>query len=442
MRKYRLSGRQFSWLIAAYIMTPAIINLPQHLARTASMDAWITQLLPVLYGFAVCYVFYRLARLFPGKNFFEINFKLAGKWGGGLLNGLLLLHLWFILARDTTMFTGFIKTNLLLRTPYEVTLLLLMIVLIYYGKTSVEVTARVNDIFFGLLCLMVLFLPLLVSNDISIYQMQPILIEPPADLTVANALSTSYYGDVIAFGAFLPAIGNSKLLFSAFRHGLALTAALITWIIVTCLCVLGPNIMSKEVYPTYALIQQIHITDFLDRLEIVIFSAYFPSFIVNITLSFFAILIGLASFTKSNNYQFYSKPVGWLTLLTLVFAFGGTPEVAIFANYGFPVFLFAVQPLAILVTLLLSWRKSKQLNHSEASKDTADDKNPETRRSLQMWRRVTHIVIVAGLGFVVIGWFISKDYQWLAKICAIGYLLALLATVYSTFMEKSRADKL
>ncbi|MDB4868842.1 MAG: hypothetical protein JWR03_3175, partial [Cohnella sp.] len=281
MRKYRLSGRQFSWLIAAYIMTPAIINLPQHLARTASMDAWITQLLPVLYGFAVCYVFYRLARLFPGKNFFEINFELAGKWGGSLLNGLLLLHLWFILARDTTMFTGFIKTNLLLRTPYEVTLLLLMIVLIYYGKTSVEVTARVNDIFFGLLCLMVLFLPLLVSNDISIYQMEPILIEPPGDLTVANGLATSYYGDVAAFGAFLPAIGNSKLLFSAFRHGLALTAALITWIIITGLCVLGPNIMSKEIYPTYALIQQIHITDFLDRLEIVIFSAYFPSFIVN-----------------------------------------------------------------------------------------------------------------------------------------------------------------
>ncbi|MDB4868032.1 MAG: germination protein, partial [Cohnella sp.] len=202
------------------------------------------------------------------------------------------------------------------------------------------------------------------------------------------------------------------------------------------------NIMSKEIYPTYALIQQIHITDFLDRLEIVIFSAYFPSFIVNITLSFFAILIGLASFTKSNNYQFYSKPVGWFTLLTLVFAFGGTPEVAIFANYGFPVFLFAVQPLAVLITLLLSWRKSKKLNHSEASKDTADDENPEARRSLQKWRRVTHIVIVAGLGFVVIGWFISKDYQWLARICAIGYLLALMATVYTTFMEQKKADQL
>jgi spore germination protein KB len=438
MRKYRVSERQLAWLITSYIVTCSIINLPQQLPRIALMDAWITQLFPVVYGFGTAYVFYRLAKWFPGKNFFEITILLAGRWGGRILNTLFLLHLWFILARDTMLFIGFIKTNLLLRTPYEISLLLLILVLIYYGKMSIEVSARVNDLFFVFLCFTVLLLPLLLSNDLSLHQLFPIFIEPPQDVGIANLLSTSYYGDVAAFAAFLPAISNPKSLFASFRHGLVLTAVLITWVIVTGICVLGPNIMSKEIYPTYSLIQQIHITDFLDRMEIFIFSIYFPSFIVNLTLSFFAILIGLASFTKSNNYQFYSRSAGWFLLMTFVFAFGGTPEVSIFANYGFPVFLFIVQPLALIITLSLGYRKAKQAgspleSHYEEGKSDL---------SWRKWKRMTHLLIVFAFVCVIAGFIVSKDFQWLGRVCAVGYASALLAAVLTTYMEMKRASEL
>jgi spore germination protein KB len=447
MPKYFLSGRQLAWLVAGFIVAHAIINMPQQLTKIAYMDAWMTQILPVVYGFVVCYVYYRLAKIFPGKNFFEISFQIAGKYGGALINIVFLVHIWFILAKNATLFIGFIKTNLLLRTPYEVSLLLLTLVLIYYGKASVEVATRVNDIFFALLAFMIIIIPLLLSNDISLYQMMPILTEPLPDMGVASALTASFYGDVTVFAAFLPVIANSKMLYTSFRHGLAIAALLITWVMIAEICVLGPGITSREIYPTYALIQQIHITDFLDRMELFIFSIYFPSFFVCIIVAFLAILIGFGSFDRSNRPQVYNKAAGWLLLITLVFAFDGTPEVNAFASYAYPVYVFTVQPLALIIVFLLSFRKKARQGSSTEEQQSSESKQQSTAnfsasslRSFRRWKLFTYILIVLGIASVIIGWMVSKDIQWLARLCAAVYLLAILLLVLSTYREMKSVE--
>ncbi|WP_052476496.1 GerAB/ArcD/ProY family transporter [Cohnella kolymensis] len=447
MAKYFLSGRQLAWLVAVFIVAPAVINMPQHLARLAYMDAWVTQMLPVIYGFAVCYVYYRLAKVFPGKNFFEICFQIAGKYGGALINIVFLVHIWFILAKNTNLFIGFIKTNLLLRTPYEVSLFLLILVLIYYGKTSVEVATRVNDMFFALIAFLIITIPLLLSNDISIFQMLPIFVEPLPDLGIANALTASSYGDITVFAAFLPVIANSKMLYTSFRHGLSIAALLITWILVTEICVLGPSITSREIYPTYALIQQIHITDFLDRMEIFIFSIYFPSFIVCIVIAFLAILTGLGSFDRSNRPQAYNKTAGWFLLMTLVFAFEGTPEVSTFANYAYPVYVFAVQPLALVIVFLLSFRKkaregspTQDQKSSESNQPSAASFSASSIRSFRRWKLFTYILIVLGIASVIVGWMVAKDVQWIARVCAAVYMLVLILLVFTTYREMKSVE--
>lgn len=441
MPKYRLSGRQMAWLVAVFIFAPAIINLPQILARVAMMDAWITQLLPLVYAFAVGYVYYLMAKVFPGKTFFEINFLLAGKLGGGIINIVFLIHIWFILAKNTTLLVSFIKTNLLLRTPYEMILFLLILVLVYYGRTSLEVITRVNDIFFAFLAFIVLSLPFLLSNDLSVAQMQPTLVQPAADLGIANMLSAAWYGDIIVFAAFLPVIANPKLLYSSVRHGISIAALLITWILITGVIVLGPSITAREVYPTYSMIQQIHITDFLDRMEIFIFSVYFPSFIVSIAICFYAILIGLGSFDRANRHQIYSKTAGLFILITLVFAFEGTPEVAVFSNYAYPAFVFAFQPAGLLIILLLLAvrirrdRKSGQSGQARANPGRAQNASGSTKRSVRKWQAFTYVLIVIGIASIAVGLWVAKDNQFIGRTCIVVYALALLLLVLSTNRE-------
>lgn len=447
MPDYRVSGRQLAWMVAAFIVAPCIINMPQFMARLAIMDAWITQLLPVVYGFAVSYVLYQLAKAYPGKNFFEINLLIGGKIVGGMINILFLLHIWFVLARNTTLFVAFVKTNLLLRTPYEISLFLLIIVLIYYGKTSLEVSARVNDMFFPVLALTILTIPLLLSNDINIYQMQPIMTEPALDLGFANALASSWYADVSIFAAFLPAISNPKTLYTSLRHGLTLAAVLITWVVLSGVCVLGPTLMARQNYPTYTLIQQIHITDFLDRVELFIFSVYFPTFIVSIAIAFLAFLIGFASYDKSRHHEFYSKTVGWFVLITLVFAFEGTTEVSNFANFAYPAFVLLVQPIALLIILLLLFRKKRkgrtlQQQQQSENHSMADNNTPTSaKQSFNKRRRITDLFIIIGIASAAVGLYIAKDIQWAGRLCAILYSLSIVLIYFTTRKEMKAADQ-
>lgn len=89
--KQVINHRQIAWLTSGVIMTGAVVSLPQQLAVVAKNDAWLSQLLPVMYTVLVAYVFERLIRAYPGKNIFEILIETRGRVAGSLLNGILLL---------------------------------------------------------------------------------------------------------------------------------------------------------------------------------------------------------------------------------------------------------------------------------------------------------------------------------------------------------------
>lgn len=474
MIKQIIGQRQFSWLLVVFIITPALINLPEQLVLIAGSDAIFTQMVPAIYTLVIGFVFYKLSVWFPGKNLFEINIAVAGKWGGGIVNGLFLAHIFLVFCRDFRILSGFIKTSLLPRTPEEILIMLAVLVLIYYGRTSVEVAARVNELFFPLLVMILLILPLLLANDFTLFQRDPVLIHSALQLGTDSLLGTSWYGDAVIFGAFLNVIGNYKQLHAAFRHGIMLAAFLLTYLLAVCIYVLGPGITAKEYYPTYALFRQVHITDFLDRVDLAMFSIYFPSYFINIVLSYIALLIGITSYVKDKDYTRYSRALGWLMVLVLYFAFSGTTDAIQFGNFGLPLFVLAIQPPYLIAAYFLArYRHKKKGSAStsggESGRETSgasqqassavdparpspsspgdsqtQKKEPPTRGwkrmpiPLRIWMRLTHIFLAAGVIFLGLGIWLGLNYQKFAVFCASAYLLCLVLTVITTYMEMKR----
>jgi spore germination protein KB len=445
MNMVRISERQLVFLIGALIVTSGLVNEPAQLAAMAGVDAWTAHLLPIIYAFLVCYVFFRLGKLFPGKNIFEIAPIVLGKWFGFVVNCVILLHIWLIFVRDTRSFTQFIKMVLLQNTPEEIIILLFMLLIIYFGRTSIEVAARVNELFFPMLIGMILLLPVLLSNEWSAARLQPFLVRPTGDLVTANLLNSAWFGSIIVVGAFLPALQKATKLYAAIRYGVALSAFLLTYLTFTSIGVLGPTITARSAYPTYALIQQIHITDFLDRVDLFVFSIYFPVFIVNTIFSFLALLIGFTSIVKSKNYTAYSRPMGFLIMLTAYLAFRGLPDVNRFTTAGYPLFELLVQPFLILVVFLMSLRKTKQkarphesgTDSSPIKEDTSDNKG---KRKVLKWAGRSHLLLLLALALIVIGKLASGNFQLISRICAIGYILCLFLLVITTKLEAGKAE--
>ncbi len=458
-RHQQINHRQMAWLIGGVLTTAALITMPRTLADLAGVDAWFSQIVPVFYALGIAYLFVSLAGTFPGKHIFEISFHLAGKWAGGAINLILLVNLWFIMVRDTRALTTFLKTTILPRTPEEITLLFFMIAILYYGRTSLEVAARVNDFVFPLFWGTVLALPLILANEFSIRSLQPMFTGEVWSVAYANMLSIGGYGDLLVAGAFLHTITVTKQLQASIRHGVALAAFALTVILVVDTAVLGANIANKTIYPSYTLIQQINITDFLDRMDIVLFSLWLPSFFLKSAFAFLALLTGIGSFVGTRDCRIYNKPLAWFVLITTILAFHNVSELIMFANYSSAVIVLAIQPLLLLLLFALSRAKRKIASSNGRRAADADDgqgadagdaeqtaqdraKNERTERSHRAWLKTGNMLLAACFGLVVAGFWLGQDYPTIANLVGIGYLLCLLLSVVATFIELLKSSRL
>lgn len=457
-----INHRQFAWLIASLLTGGGLVSIQHELLRVSHLDAWLTYLLPSLYALLIGLVFTQLARRFPRMHLFEINMTVFGRWIGTCVNLIIIVHLWMALMRDLRSFGKFIGTILLPNTPQEILVLLFVLLLAFYGRTSIEVVGRVNDLFFPFFFLMFLLLPFLLSNELDRHLIQPVLNVAPVKYLYANVLGIGWFGDILVAGAFLHTIWSSKQIRSAFRHGTLIAALLLTLSLLMQLLVLGPVIPGHMLYPNYSLVQHIHITDFLDRIDLFILSIWYPITACKAILIYLAMLTGVSSLLKERDYTSINSPISLLLLLTTLLAFESTTDIFSFGNFSSPVIILGYQPL-LLIALLVFMRKfpirepqtEKSPTGEQASRGQPEQ--PGKSRSSPIagsrfitrighirhsaWIAAGNVMLLVCVVLVFFGLWLGKTYAAVGVVCGIGYAICLLGAVVTSHMEMRAAKK-
>ncbi|TDF93862.1 GerAB/ArcD/ProY family transporter [Paenibacillus piri] len=489
-QKQIINYRQFSWLTASLLSGGGVVSIQQVLIRINSADAWMSYTIPTLYVAALSYVFSQMVRRFPGKNIFEITKILFGGLIGTIVNLILLVHLWLILIRDLSSFSKFIGITLLPNTPEEIVVMLFVCLLLYYGKTSVEVLARVNDVMFPLFVVMILVLPLMLVNESDHHSLLPVMTGSVKNFLSGNMISIGWYGDVFVMGAFLHTIWESKQVQASIRHGVILATMMIGIFLVMDVLVLGPNMPSNFLYPSYSLVQQIHITDFLDRMDLIILSVWFPVTACEVILIHLAFITGIASLVKQRDYSSINTPVVLLLLLTTLLSFNSTTEVFSFGHFSSPVIVLCYQPLLFLLIWLFSLRhpviegrrpqsdaakqQAGQGQHDQTQQQEGQDRrlsersgaaeggNPQQNEesggnrpggnrtapnqgnparpkfpsfTFLAWKRCSNILLLMIIVSICAGMWLSKKYAAVGLTCALLYGCCLLLAVWTSSME-------
>ncbi|WP_040952163.1 GerAB/ArcD/ProY family transporter [Gorillibacterium massiliense] len=493
MDKIKISQRQMAFILAAYLIAPTLINLPHYMVELGGSDSIFALLLSVFYLLGMAVFFVWLAKRHPGKNLYQINLILLGKWFGSLLNALILFQFWIILVRDIRQMSAFFQMALLPKTPTEIVILLFFLVLIYYGSTSVEVAVRVNELFFPVLMTTNLLFPLLLTNDMRLDMQDPLFVRSPLQVGAGSLLSASWFCDFIIAGVFLNLMGrNLQQIKAALRAGIMLALFMVSLVFAACVLVLGPSIVGKEIFPIYTMAYQIHLTDFMDRLDLVIFALFAPSYMINAVMTFTALMIGISSFSKTKAYAPFSRSFGLLMALTVVFSLKSYQEVEYFSAYGISAYALTI----IFITFLSIWVSQKvrdmrkrikeekdsaslqqqagpernqgqamekgaayrpdgnegvALSQSEQPEDQSADEPAKQRKnsdsgksenkswSQKRWTTVTNWVLLLALAFIIVGFMTGKDFQPIARICGLFYAISITVALLSAYMEGKRA---
>lgn len=451
-----INERQIGWLTGSILIGGGLSSIQNVLIRTAKTDTWFSYVLPTLYVFAVVAVFKYLMKTFPKKNLFDILFELYGRWGGGILNAVFIFHLWLILIRDLALFDRFFHTILLPRTPVDILAALLMFMFAYFGRTSLEVVARVNDVFFPLLVLIVLVLPLALSNEIHMYLVQPMMTTPYWRVLSGNLIAFSWFGDVFVLGAFLHMLHSSTQLSAGLRRGTALAAVLLSVLILTEVAVFGPNLPGNFIYPSYTLVQQIHITDFLDRVDLIMLMVWFPAAACKLFTIYLALLTGIASFMKRPDHAMINKPVALLLLISSLASFQSTTEVFSFGNFSSLPIVLAYQPL-FLVLLLFGAKLYRKRNPAQTAEAAVSGSKSPTRSTgskrrgpiwqrlstkypYPTWFRASNAVLAGLIVIVAAGLCLGRYWSWSGKALALLFFAGMIVFLFTTFAEMKTAE--
>jgi spore germination protein KB len=445
--KQVINQRQMAWLAASIITSGGLFNWQNVLIRSSEMDAWFSYLLSVFYVFTIAAFFGYLAKLFPGRHIFEISMLLLGRWGGTVVNLLILFHFWQVIMTDISSMSKFTSTLLLHNTPLDILVLVPCLLLIYFGKSSVEIIVRVNDLFYPLFVTATLLMPVLLSNEFYVQLVSPVLTMPYQHLVFSNILTLGNAGDIFILGAFLHTLYNANHIRSSIRHGSLLGISLFTLVIFLVLIVLGPKMPANFVYPAYNLVQMIHVTDFLDRVDIILLTIWLPTLACKFIVIYLAILLGISSIINERDYPIINKQVALLVGLTTILSFKSTTELLTFVNFSSPIIVLAYQPL--IMVILFAASKIQHRKQPPPVTRTGGGANTAIKASQKMakmsmrfsykhWLWLGNILVLLSAITIVIGLAFSKYKPIVGTVCGISFACCLFLTAMTTYMEVSQ----
>lgn len=436
IHKQVINHRQIAWLIGSVLITGALISQPQTLAKIAKNDAWFAYIIPTFYAMLVALVFARLTRAYPGKNLFEIIFLVGGRWIGGIVNAIVLFYLWLLIVADIKGVSFYLHLTLLPRTPLEIILLVFVLVLMYYGRTSTEVAARVNEMYFPVFFLIATLLYFTLSNEYAVERLEPVLESKIAAVGLINLVASGMFGDIFLFGAFLHAISHSRLLYSTMKHGAIIAGFSLTLVMVIQLGVMGYLITSRLSFPLHTLVQQIHITDFLDRVEVILFSIWFPAFTIKVVITYIAFLVGVGSFAGQHHYAACNGPCGLFVVVSSLLSFPKTDDVLRFISYGMPAITLILQ-LPLLAFLFAAAR----LRERGSGHDPLPVHTREYKR-FRMWSWINKLALLVCVVSIVGGALLEERTRFAGLISGATYFFCYLVALVSSYLEMQAINHL
>lgn len=347
----KISERQLMVLVFLYTIGTTILVIPSGLAVTAKQDAWIGALAGVGFGSVILWAYTVLWRRFPNKTFVGICEAVLGKWVGTCVAALFSFYS-FIGAATVLFYVGnFFKTHFIPHTPISSINAFFAIVVVMGVRLGLETISRTAELmmpWFGILFVVLIFT---LIPEIRIENVQPVFESGIKPLLLAgfSFAGTAYLPVIFLFAAF-PNVQNREkarrvLLFAAMFGGLC-----VVLVTLLCILILGAEITSRSMFPSYSLVKKINIGDFLQRIELVMAGLWFITTYIKTTFYFYGWVTSFSEILKLKEYRSVTLPFG---MVLVIFSLIVYPDVVYMQKWDSTIFLPYIFTMGIFVPFLL-----------------------------------------------------------------------------------------
>ncbi|AWV32325.1 endospore germination permease [Paenibacillus sp. FSL H7-0716] len=313
LEKDRISTNQMIILGLFTFIGDMALVYPALMISGAKQDAWIAALISIPLGLVTIKLLLCLADIEPNKNIIELSLQILGKWVG---TAVALFYLGFFLIAASTYIReieDFMCTQIYEKTPGGVIRFMAIFLLVYGVRLGLETLGRAAQLFFPLFAVFLIGLLLLLTPDVKMERLYPILNTPVPDMLHTLMYGVFYpFGELCVFLMIYPyAQKNSKTSRDIFI-ALIIGALGLNLILLFSLTVLGVYASEHQFYAAYILAQKINIANSLQRIEALMATAWIISTYFKTAVYYYALTLGTAQLFKLKSHRPLIIPTGFL----------------------------------------------------------------------------------------------------------------------------------
>ncbi|WP_135550079.1 GerAB/ArcD/ProY family transporter [Paenibacillus cymbidii] len=351
LEKGKISIRQFTIAVILYIVGSAILIVPAILASKAKQDAWIAAIMAVCISLLVIPLYNALGKRFPNMTLAEYSEVIMGRWLGKAIFLSFLTFPFFIATLTLRNIGDFLTTQIMRETPIQAIHIIVMAIVVMSVKLGLETLARAGELFFPWIMLLVIVMVLLVTPQIKVTNLQPVLEEGFLPLVKAAIpfISFPFLGSII-FLMISPSVNRPMKAGKALFSGVLLGGILLTAMTVLAIVVIGPGGTARESFPSYEIARRISIGGFLERIEVVMAVIWFLTIFFRLTVLLYVLVLGVAQTFRFREYQFLAIPLGVVTILFSIFEIPNNTYLITFNQTVWPLY---APTFGLLLPLLL-----------------------------------------------------------------------------------------
>lgn len=353
----------FSLTLLFELGTALVVNL----GMEAGKDAWISILIGNLIGLAVFAGYAYLYRKFPSLPLTAYVRKCFGKYIGTVISVIYIILFLNLAGRDLRDGSSMLVMATMHRTPLFIIATLMILSSAYVLHKGVEVLARTSLVFGTLVILIGIFcsMMLMFSGSINLNRILPVF-ENGIMPVVSSVAKQNYmfpFGEMICFTMLMPYLNNAKkgpwvIAAAIFASGLLLSLTMVLNI-----SVLGADIVQRSPLPLMPTISKISISEFIQRVDILIVMVLIIGVFFKMAVFFAAALIGISELFKIP-YRRMVYPVALIILFSsMLNARSFTEHIEeggrlLYTVY--PFFMVLIPVLLMIITAIRSHRSPRR----------------------------------------------------------------------------------
>lgn len=361
--KEMISSKQIISLILLFVFgTSVVIGV----GFDAHQDSWMSLLIATIFSVPLLLMYARLLMLYPGKGLFDIIEMLFGKKAGKVLIAIMIWYYLFLGGLVLQNFFQFISVTTLPKTPKVLIMALMMLVVIYLGRSNISVLGKWGIVISITIVIVVVLTFIFSIGNIDINNLLPIFEHSPK--TILKGAVKMYvfpYAELITILPLASFFKKGTNSYKVFMYGLLLSSIMLITIQMRNLLTIGFPLMEYSFFSSYTAARIIEVGDFFSRIEGVITINLLFAVITKTAICLIAATKGMSKLFNIKNYKDIIVPVGLIILMLSIIVYQSIFEMEEFKDkyvviYSIP-FQFII-PFIIWITAEIKKKSIKVTN--------------------------------------------------------------------------------